>query len=223
MAKQFEAVIFDLDGTLLDTLADLAAAANRMLDSNGYPTHPIDAFRHFVGDGAKMLVHRILPQAVRSKETEKRCLISFLDDYRQHWHDRTCPYPGIVDMLDALTTRHIRLAVLSNKPHDMTVHCIEHFFSQWAFDSILGQRPDVPKKPDPAGAMETARCMDLPPSTYIFVGDTSIDMKTARAAGMFAMGVRWGFRPADELQSGGAHILIDRPLDMIAHLDRRGC
>ncbi len=222
MEKQFKAVIFDLDGTLLDTLGDLAAAANRMLDSYGYPTHPIDGYRYFVGDGAAMLVHRILPPAVRSKETEKRCLASFLDDYRQHWRDRTCLYPGITDMLDALTARHIRMAVLSNKPHEMTVQCVEHFLSRWSFDTVLGQRPEVPKKPDPAGALETMHRMDLAPSAFIYMGDTAIDMKTARKAGMFAVGVRWGFRPADELQSGGAHILIEQPLDIISYLNRLG-
>ena len=222
MEKQFKAVLFDLDGTLLDTLEDLAAAANRMLDTNGFPTHPIDAYRHFVGNGAAMLVHRILPPAVRSKETEKKYLMSFLNDYRQHWRSRTRPYPGIADMLDALTDRHIRMAVLSSKPHDMTVQCVEHFFSQWSFDSVLGQRPGVPKKPDPAGAVETVRHMDLAPAAFIYMGVTSIDMKTARSAGMFAMGVRWGFRPAAELQSGGAHILIDQPLDIIAYLDGAG-
>lgn len=218
MEKQFEAVIFDLDGTLLDTLEDLAAAANRMLDSNGYPSHPIDAYRHFVGNGAAMLVHRALPRAAISKETEKKCLTAFLDDYRQNWRDRTRPYPGITDMLDELTAREIRMAVLSNKPHEITVQCVNHFFSRWSFETVLGQRPQVPKKPDPAGALETARLMDLSPSAFIYMGDTSIDMKTARAAGMFAMGVRWGFRPADELQSGGARMLIDQPLDIITRL-----
>jgi len=121
MGKQFKAVIFDLDGTLLNTLRDLAAATNRVLDSNGYPSHPIDAYRHFVGDGAAMLVHRALPQEDISKETERECLAAFLDDYRYHWRDLSRPYPGITELLDALTAREIRMAVLSNKPHEITV------------------------------------------------------------------------------------------------------
>ncbi|RUA00737.1 MAG: HAD family hydrolase, partial [Deltaproteobacteria bacterium] len=201
MKNQYKAAIFDLDGTLLDTLEDLAAAANRMLDSYGYPVHPIDSYRHFVGEGAARLVHRVLPRKSISKAVEKECLASFLDDYRRHWRTRTCPYPGICDMLDALTARGMRMAVLSNKPHEITVQCVRHFLGKWSFQTVLGQRPQVPKKPDPAGALEIASLMNLSPSAFIYMGDTAIDMQTARGAGMFAVGVLWGFRPAEELQA----------------------
>ena len=219
MEKQFEAVIFDLDGTLLDTLEDLAAAANRMLVSNGYPPHPIDAYRHFVGDGAAMLVRRALPPVVRSKEAEEKCLAAFLDDYRQNWQDRTRPYPGITDMLDELKKRGIRMAVLSNKPHEMTVRCIARYFNSWFFETVLGQRPQVPKKPDPAGALEVARHMNLPTSAFLYIGDTAIDMQTARAASMFPVGVRWGFRSAGELKKSGARMLINHPLEIMTRIN----
>ncbi len=219
MKRTYKAVIFDLDGTLLDTLADLAAAANRMLAAKGYPVHPVDAYRHFVGAGAAALVHRALPPAARQAETETECVAAFLEDYRQRWRDRTRLYPGIPALLDALTARGIRLSILSNKPHEITVQCADHFLEQWHFETVLGQRAGVPKKPDPAGALETAQRLGLPPQAFFYLGDTGIDMQTARAAGMLAVGVRWGFRPVDELAAGGARIMIAHPLDLIKHLD----
>jgi len=219
MGKQFKAVLFDMDGTLLDTIEDLAAAANRMLASNGYPLHPINSYRHFVGDGAAMLVHRALPSAARMKETEEKCLGAFLADYRQNWKDRTRPYPGITAMLDELTKRGIRMAVLSNKPHEITVQCVACYFKQWSFEAVLGQRPQVPKKPDPAGALEVARHMNLPTSAFFYMGDTAIDMETAEAAGMLPVGVRWGFRSASELRKSGARFLIKHPMEILSRIN----
>lgn len=219
MEKEVKAIIFDLDGTLLDTIEDLAAAVNRVLALKGFPVHRTDAYRHFVGDGADMLIHRALPPQMRTPELEKECLALYQEDYGQNWQDRTRPYPGIDAMLEALTARKIRLAILSNKSHAMTVQCVTHFLGQWPFDIVLGQRPQVPLKPDPAGALEVAEYMGLPPSAFLFMGDTAIDMKTARAAGMFPVGVRWGFRSAAELAESGAGLLITTPLEVLTPLE----
>jgi phosphoglycolate phosphatase len=219
MHKKFQAVLFDLDGTLLDTVDSLAAAVNRMLIARGFPVHPVDAYRHFVGEGASVLVHRALPPEARTDTTEKECLSEYLADYGQNWLDGVHPYPGIVDMLKALVSVGIRMAVLSNKPHDITQKCVSHFFSNWPFEVVLGQREHIPKKPDPTGALEVATSMKLPESTFIYLGDTAIDMKTARAADMFSAGVSWGFRP-EELMENGAGIVIDHPKEIHAILSQ---
>lgn len=213
MYKKFQAVLFDLDGTLLDTVDGLAAAANRTMTSKGYPTHPIEAYRHFVGEGAAVLINRALPPEARTDTIEKECLSVFLADYGQNWHDGAQPYPGIVDLLKVLVSDGVRMAVLSNKPHDITQKCMSHFFSKWPFEVVLGQRNHVPRKPDPSGALEVASIMNLPLSAFLYVGDTAVDMKTARAANMFPVGVSWGFRP-EELSENGAGIVIDHPREI---------
>lgn len=214
MKGPFQAVLFDLDGTLLDTVDGLAAAGNRMLLKKGFPTHPVENYRYFVGEGAAVLVHRALPPEARSEKIEKECLAIYLDDYSQNWRDGAKPYSGIIDMLNELTDRGVRLAVLSNKPHDITVMCMAHFFSPWTFEIVLGQRSNVPRKPDPAGAWEVAQYMNLPTASFLYMGDTAIDMKTSRAAGMFAVGVCWGFRPRHELKENGAEVLVEHPREI---------
>ncbi len=211
-SKPYKAVLFDLDGTLLNTLDDLANTANRVLADKGFPTHPLDAYRYFVGEGAAKLIVRALPPEKRHDDRcIQACIEAFYEDYDLNWNVSTHPYKGIPAMLDALSVRKIKLAVLSNKPDKFTQKCVGEFLSKWSFEAVFGLRENVPRKPDPIGALEVATLLDLPPSRFIYVGDTSIDMLTANAAGMFAVGVEWGFRPADELKAAGAKLIIGHP------------
>ncbi len=215
----YKAVLFDLDGTLLDTIEDIGDAVNRILEQNGFPVHSMDTYSRFVGDGARNLIIRTLPEDKRIDSIIRPCLDAFLEDYGRNWNAKTAPYDGIPELLDTLTARRLKMAVLSNKPHEYTIKCMEGFLSDWNFDVIFGQRDDVPKKPDPAGALEIAEQLNIPPSEFLYLGDTEIDLKTSIAAGMFPVGVLWGFRSAKELQENGAKTLIKRPLDVMNLLD----
>ncbi len=220
---KYRAVIFDLDGTLLDTLDDLADAANRVLADAGLPVHPRNAYRYFVGNGLPMLIRRILPQDRRGDEEVGRLSLAFREDYGQNWHVKTKLYAGVAAMLTGLRERGVVLAVLSNKPDDFTRICVRRFLGGWRFEVVLGQRSGVPKKPDPAGALEIAGLLDLPPAEILYLGDSDTDMKTARAAGMFPVGAAWGFRTAEELRASGAAELAGRPEELLGFFrDRDG-
>jgi phosphoglycolate phosphatase len=210
------AVIFDLDGTLLDTLADLADAANRVLTTHGYPRHPVSAYRWFVGEGSAMLMTRALPPEHRDANTVQACLDRFIDDYRNHWNCKTTPYPGIMELLAALQEQRIKLAVVTNKPHRFTGKMMAHYFPATSFDPVFGQRQGIPKKPDPTQALEAAKRMGVAPEGCWFVGDSAVDMETARRAGMSAVGAAWGFRPESELRDAGAHRIIEHPMALLA-------
>jgi len=211
----FRAVIFDLDGTLLDTLQDLAVCTNRALVKLGFSAHAISDYRYFVGAGRDVLASRALPEAHRDAATVKDLLTRIDADYRQHWADHTRPYPGILELLDALTERGVRLAVLSNKAQEFTDLNVSNLLSRWHFDAVVGASAATPRKPDPTLALQIARQLKAKPAEFIYLGDSDIDMKTAVAAGMFPVGAGWGFRTASELQENGARAVIERPLDLL--------
>jgi phosphoglycolate phosphatase len=215
----FEAVMFDLDGTLLNTLGDVASATNRMLSKRNYPTHPVESFRFFLGDGAKMLVIRSLPEDQRDEATIRSALAEFVEDYDQNCTKDTFPYPGIPDLLDGLTERGIRLAVFTNKPNIMTARVVSELLPKWDFEVVMGASDALPRKPDPAGALEIARRMNISPSNFLYLGDSGVDMHTAHNAGMFPVGVLWGFRPKEELLEAGAQAFIETPLDALGLLN----
>ncbi|MFV1964024.1 MAG: HAD family hydrolase [Pirellulaceae bacterium] len=219
---KFPAVLFDLDGTLLDTLADIAGAANSTLERCGFPTHSVDAYRYFIGDGVRVLFSRALPPESQSPETIVRCADHFRDAYLEHWNVHTRPYPGIGDLLEELARRSVRIAVLSNKPHEATVRCVEAMLSDYRFEVVLGQRDEVPHKPDPTAALEIASQMQLSPESFAFLGDTATDMQTAVRSQMFPVGVAWGFRPREELTEYGAEVIIERPGELLELLEG-GC
>lgn len=212
------AVIFDLDGTLLDTLADLADAVNRVLTASGYPKHAEHEYRWFVGDGSAMLITRALPPDHRDAENVQACLERFIADYSQHWHRKTAPYPGVMKLLETLQARRLKLAVVTNKPHRFTAKMIAHYFPKTSFDPILGQREGIPKKPDPTQALAAAQQMQVAPHDCLFVGDSAVDIETARRAGMPPIGAGWGFRPKSELVDAGANHIIDHPMDVLSLL-----
>ena len=210
----YKAVIFDLDGTLLDTLDDLADAGNRVLAAEGLPVHPVPEYRYFVGDGMQALVRRILPRHLRSPEQIERLILAFREDYGRNWQVKTRAYQGIGEMLTAVQDRGLSLNVLSNKPHDFTRLCVSEFFRHWEFDHVLGLRPGSHRKPDPAGALEIAGRLGIPAADFLYLGDTATDMKTAAAAGMYPVGALWGFRSAAELKEAGARRLIAEPSEL---------
>ncbi|MCO6455459.1 MAG: HAD family hydrolase [Pirellulaceae bacterium] len=215
---RFQAVMFDLDGTLLDTLEDLAAASNDVLRDMGLPTHDMDAYRYLVGDGVNVLFTRAVPEAVRSDELVRQCVARFLAVYDRQWNVRSRPYPGIMELLADLTVRDVPLAVLSNKPHEFTERCVREYFPGVPFQAVIGQREHRPRKPDPAAALEIAELLGVAPSEWLYLGDTATDMRTAVAAGMFPVGALWGFRPADELRESGALALLHSPRELLTLL-----
>ncbi len=212
---RFKAVIFDLDGTLLDTLEDLAHSMNRVLERHGFSPHPVENYRYFVGDGAQVLAKRVLPEDFRDKDIFEKILKEFLEDYSRNWAENTRPYPGIEDMLWAIQEKGLKMAVLSNKPHDFTKLCVEKFLGNWEFQKVLGERPGIPRKPDPTGAKRILDYLEVSPEKCLYLGDTSIDMKTANAASCFPVGCLWGFRDRKELEEARAKRLIANPLDLL--------
>lgn len=213
----FKAVLFDLDGTLLDTLEDLADSMNAALASYGWPAHPVDSYRYFVGDGFEVLARRTMP-AESGDALVRECVKVAQGEYRKRWKSKTHLYPGIAELLDGLAQRGIRSAILSNKPDDFVTEIARHFFSRWTFDAAQGARPDLPRKPDPTAALDISRRIGIPADSFLYLGDTNTDMLTAKAAGMFPVGVLWGFRPEKELRDSGAKLLLSRPQELLSHL-----
>ncbi|MBX3248085.1 MAG: HAD-IA family hydrolase [Myxococcales bacterium] len=206
-------VVFDLDGTLLDTLEDIALAMNEVLSAAGLPTHPLDAYRRLVGWGARDLIRRAAPDGDQD---------ALLADFRARYYGRglhgaTRPYEGVPQLLHALVARRVPVAVLSNKPHEPTVAVIGHYFPDVPFVAVLGARPSAPIKPDPTVALTIAEGLGLSPSECAFVGDTEVDIETGRRAGMRPIGVSWGFR-AESLAPAGAERVLDAPEDLLSLL-----
>ncbi|HWB54700.1 MAG TPA: HAD family hydrolase [Tepidisphaeraceae bacterium] len=211
----YSAVLFDLDGTLLDTLDDLADACNAALTIHHFPTHPVNAYRHFVGEGVPQLIAKVVPLDRRNESTMAAVAATYRVEYQKRWNNKSKPYAGIPDMLDELTRKKIRLAVLSNKPNDFTHQCVQAFLPRWKFDVIRGAMPGIPRKPHPEPALKIAKEMNLQPADVIYLGDTNTDMQTAVAARMYPVGVLWGFRDRAELESAGAKALIKHPTDLL--------
>ena len=214
-----KAVLFDLDGTLLDTLEDIANSVNSALLRYGLPTHSVDAYRYFIGEGVTTLVSRALPDENRDSDIIAKCVKGFRQEYSRNWNVNTRPYEGVPELLDALAAKHIKMAVLSNKPDDFTKQCVSELLPNHSFEMILGQRDAIPIKPAPVGALQIADRLGITPSRFLYLGDSAIDMKTAVRAGMFPVGALWGFRPLEELQEHGAQAVIERPVDLLGLLD----
>jgi phosphoglycolate phosphatase len=205
-----KAVLFDLDGTLIDSLADLGQAVNRTLADLGLPGHPVERCREYIGEGARRLVERALPAEVQGDAgLVDRALGLYQAHYESGWRDQTSVYPGMHALLRRLRDEGMRLGVISNKPHPFTRLCVEHFFPDAAFGLVLGQREEVPRKPDPAAAFEAADCFGVGIESCCYVGDSGVDMAFAKAAGMRAIGVAWGFRDREELWKSGASEVVE--------------
>ncbi len=212
---EYKAVIFDMDGTLLDTLADLADAMNRTLADRGFPTHPVASFRYFVGNGAAMIVTRTLPPEKRNdNKLISECLKVFLEEYHRNWNRKTRIYDGVPELLDVLTEKGIPMAVFTNKPQEFAELCIQEFLSRWRFEAVFGQREGHPIKPDPTVPREIAGSLGISPQECLYLGDSGTDMKTAVNARMLPVGALWGFRPENELRESGAVQIISRPMEL---------
>jgi phosphoglycolate phosphatase len=212
---KYRAVLFDLDGTLLDTLQDIADSANKALHHLGFPRHELEAYKYFVGDGREILAIRSLPEHHRDTAKVRKLVDLINREYSKCWADHTRPYRGITALLDDLTVKRIKIAVLSNKAHELTEMMVSKMLSRWHFDAVVGASSSIPKKPDPTAALKITRQLGILPSEFLYLGDSDIDMKTAANAGMHPVGALWGFRTRDELIAGGAKALIENPCDLL--------
>ncbi len=214
--RRIRACIFDLDGTLADTVDSMAYSANRALAGFGLPALPRENFRYYAGDGADMLVKRCL---VDAGDTELSHYEKMRSVYRAYFAEncmyRVLPYPGITGMLEELKRRGIPIAVLSNKPHLQAIRVVEELFGKGVFDWVQGQTEEIPRKPDPTGALHIAERFGVSPEECLYLGDTNTDMQTGKRAGMYTTGVSWGFRSVEELRSSGADQIIHVPAEVL--------
>ena len=217
----YKGVMFDLDGTLIDTITDLATSANSVMAQHGFPVHPVASYKQFVGDGIAMLTRRALPENMRNETTVRSCTAAVLEEYTQHSKDATIAYDGIHDLLKGLMLEGYSLAVLSNKPDVLTKELIQYYFPCVRFAGVFGARDNVPRKPDPAAALEILAALGIKPEECMYLGDSKTDMQTAVAAGMYPVGALWGFRDAQELLQYGAQALIEHPIDLIGVMHSR--
>lgn len=211
-------VIFDLDGTLLDTIADLATSANHALQALGYPTHPVDVIRTFVGNGINKLLERALPEDERTEANVVRMRSHFMPHYDAHNADLSAPYPGIVPLLEALQAKGLKMGVASNKYQAATVKLVKHYFPTIDFVEILGQREGINVKPDPTIVFDILRKANVSQEDTLYVGDSGVDMQTSLNAKVDAVGVTWGFRPRAELESFQPMGLIDKAEELLTFI-----
>lgn len=211
----FKAVVFDLDGTLLDTIQDIANAMNTVLNRYNFPAHDLNSYRFFIGSGIAKLVERALPSDISESTKYPKLVEEFLEEYALHLDKFTAPYNGIVELLDGLTQLGVPLAILSNKADEFMDEVVSSHFAKWKFVVVMGARYGLPTKPDPYSAFEIAEIMQLQPSEIIYLGDSDIDMQTAVNAGMYGVGAAWGFRSVEELAANGASLVVHHPLELL--------
>nr|WP_317412915.1 HAD family hydrolase [uncultured Solibaculum sp.] len=209
-----KAILFDLDGTLINSLGDLADACNYVLEQNGYPTHPEERYNYFVGNGMDKLIWAILPEGATEEEFQK-VREQYKARYLAHSLDRTHPYEGIAEVLRQLKKQGFLLAVVSNKPDEQSQKVVKALFEPGVFDLVAGNRPGLPVKPDPALPREVLARLDAGPNESYFVGDSGVDMKTALNCGLKGVGVTWGFRTEEELHEAGAWRVIHHSKDLL--------
>lgn len=214
-----KSVIFDLDGTLVDSVQDIADAMNKMLANNEFPQHDVAAYKLFVGNGIRKLVERALPKTKQNDETINRCFNEMMEIYRTNFVEKSTLYPGIAEMLDGLTMRNIKMAILSNKADEFVSKVVEVLLPNWEFESVLGLTSEADKKPNPKFPLQMAQQMGIHPSEMVFMGDSSVDMQTATNAHMIPVGVLWGFRTKEEILAHGAQYVLEKPEDFLQLLD----
>lgn len=211
----FSAVVFDLDGTLLNTLTDIANPMNRFLVSIGLESAPTEAYRTRVGSGLRQLVKRSLPLEYQTEELIERGMREWSREYERAPADATVPYPGVDRVLTELAAHGIPCSIISNKPDPLTQEVVQSLLGRYRFVLVQGDIPGMPRKPDPAASLNAARAMGVTPVETVFLGDSDVDMLTAIAAGMYPAGAAWGFRGAEELKNAGARAVLAQPLDLL--------
>ena len=207
-----KAVLFDLDGTLVNSLFDLGASTNYALEKMGFSTHETEKYKIFVGDGMAKLIERALPEDKRDRETINTTLQIFMEHYRAHYVDKTVPYDGISELLDAL--KGYKKAVISNKADEMVIPLTKKLLGE-RFDIVCGKREGYPTKPDPTLTLEIIKELGVEPKECIFVGDSGMDMAVAKNSGCVAVGVLWGFRGKEELKANGADYIVSNALEIL--------
>ena len=215
---KFNAVLFDLDGTLLDTLSDTGSAMNRALATLGFDPLPLEEYRYRIGWGARVLAQNSLPAETHNDELITRCIGEFEREYRAQPATVTVPYDGVPELLDELALREIPFSIISNKPDALTRLVVRKLLGKYRFSFVQGDRAEVPRKPDPTTALQAAARMNAEPQNILFLGDSDVDMTTARAAAMFPVGAGWGFRSEAELRAAGAQAVIARPLELLSFI-----
>ena len=208
-------VIFDLDGTLLNTIDDLGEATNYALKNAGYPTHTIASYPYFVGNGVTKLLERVLPEEAQNDENVRTLRKYFMEYYEVHNTDNTNPYPGINELLTELESAGVKLAVASNKYDSAVKKLINHFFPHIKWSAIEGQKEGIPVKPDPSIVFDILSKCPTPKSEVLYIGDSGIDMETARRACVTSCGVTWGFRPITELLANYAEYIANQPHEIL--------
>ncbi|TPG32660.1 HAD family hydrolase [Flavobacterium pectinovorum] len=211
---KFKGIIFDLDGTLVNSLEDISDAMNTVLQSLNFPTHSYDAYQYFIGSGLRNLVSKALPASNNTDQQIETCFESMIKEYREICTFKTKPYNGIVELLDHLATQDFKLAVFSNKADELTKKIAAEIFPDY-FDAAIGLSTESLKKPNPFEAIEISKNWNLKPEEIIFIGDSDIDMLTANNANMFPVGVSWGYRTEKELTESGAKVVINNPSDLL--------
>lgn len=212
-----KALLFDLDGTLVNSLEDLKNSTNFALDKMGFPVHETECYKYFVGDGMAKLIERALPEDKKDKETIQNTLKIFLEHYARHYVDKTVPYDGIVQLLDELTS--YKLAIISNKNQEMATVVVKKLLGD-KFQIVCGKRENYPTKPDPKLTLEIISELGVKPSECVFIGDSGMDMAVAKNAGCIALGVLWGFRKEDELRENGADYIASAPAEILGVLSK---
>jgi phosphoglycolate phosphatase len=211
---KFKGIIFDLDGTLVNSLEDISDAMNKVLTTLNYPTHTYDTYQYFIGSGLRNLVSKALPATNNSDDEIESCFECMVDEYTKICTLKTKPYEGIIELLENLTSQNIKMAVFSNKADELTKKIASEIFPK-QFDTAIGLSTEALKKPNPFEAIEISKKWNLKPEEILFVGDSDIDMKTAVNANMFPVGVTWGYRTEEELKSSGAKVVINNASELI--------
>jgi phosphoglycolate phosphatase len=216
---RYQALVFDMDGTLLNTLEDLALATNRALTHHGFDPHPTESYRLFVGSGARMLIERALPSEACTESTIDACLATFKAYYDVHWADHTALYSGMADLLTQVQELGLDMAILTNKPQAFAESCVKQFLSGWSWRVVQGQVEGVALKPSAEISVRVTESLGVAPEEVLYIGDSNVDVLTAQNAGYDCAGVTWGFRSEQELREAGAQIIAHHPDDILKLLN----
>lgn len=213
---RYDGIVFDLDGTLLDTLDDIAASANAALREMRCAPHSRESYREYVGHGLSSLARQALPKNRQTAAEVEIFVASYRAAYAVQWKETSRPFDGIPELLDALVAQHVPLAVLSNKRNDFTEECVQSLLGRWSFEVVRGEVKGIPLKPDPTAALAIVGQLGVEPQRCLFVGDSDVDIETANRAGMPSAGVLWGYRDRAVLERCNPSFLVAHPAELLS-------